>query len=168
MGVRREHKRPAVAAMVTVGGIVMLAGMFGPWVRSGAASRSSFEMVDLIDRLGFAQQGPVGPAIRSWPLAPLLVVIATVMSWRLSWRLSGRVASAIAVFAGSTVGGVGLAVANVPESVMLGARWGALVTAAGGVLMMLGGIVGLLRSGAGSIWQDASDVPDAALVEDIP
>jgi hypothetical protein len=141
---------------VSIGGVTMVVGMFGPWVRSGAASRSSFEMLDLIERLGFARGGPVGLVVRVWPLAPLLVVSAVVLTW---W-MGGRAAAIVAMAAGTVVGGVGLAIQAAPESSLVGVRWGAAMTAVGGLVTLIGGALGLASS-------RPSAVPDAAALEDL-
>lgn len=70
--------------LVTAGAAVALAGTFLPWVRSGAAERTSFEVFDLVERLGFSPDGAVGWALRVWPIVPLLLVLAAVLQW---WRL---------------------------------------------------------------------------------
>ncbi|MDJ0767271.1 MAG: hypothetical protein QNJ12_00705 [Ilumatobacter sp.] len=74
--------RPHVApTLVTVAGIVTIVGTFLPWVRSGSADRSSYATFDIVDRLGFSPDGPVGWALRLWPLVPLLVVLSVVAVW---------------------------------------------------------------------------------------
>jgi hypothetical protein len=155
-----------------VAGVVMLIGMFGPWVRSGSNDRGSFEMVDLVERLGFARSGPVGLALRTWPMAPLLVVVAIVSSWWAGSRLlPSWIAAVVALVAGSTVGGVGAAVWSATPTSLIEIRWGAWVTMVGGVAMALAGVAGLLASAGKSLRSNAqedSGVPGPARHEDLP
>ncbi len=158
----------ATFGAVTLGGVVSIVGMFGPWVRTGQASRSSFELADLIVRLGFARSGPVGLAIRTWPMAPLSVVIAVVATW---W-IGGRLAAAITIAVGLVVGLVGAAVWRAPDSLLLASRWGALVTAIGAALMVGGGVltvatIGAIDRAAGAGEPAASAVPEPAPLEDL-
>jgi len=168
MPVSAGHRRSIAIGAVTLGGVVSIVGMFGPWVHSGSASRSSFELADVVVRLGYARGGPIGLALRTWPMAPLSVVIAIVATW---W-IGGRVAAAIAVVVGLVVSLVGAAVWSAPDSILLGSRWGSLVSALGGATMVVGGAMSLFaldtpsRSGAAPT-PVGSLVPDAAPLEDL-
>ena len=65
----------------TVGGVVLLAGTFLPWVRSGTRERSSYDLLGLVDRLGFAPDGWMAFFVRWWPIVPLLTTVAVVAAW---------------------------------------------------------------------------------------
>ena len=86
MPARTGPGRSIATGTVTAGGVIAIVGMFGPWVHTGAASRSSFELADLVARLGYARGGPIGLALRTWPLAPLSVVVAVVVTWWIGGR----------------------------------------------------------------------------------
>jgi hypothetical protein len=155
MPARADHTLSAMSAhagtgrsialgAVTVGGVVAIAGMFGPWVRTGTASRSSFELADLVVRLGYARGGPIGLALRTWPMAPLSAVVAVVATW---W-VGGRIAAAVTVVVGLAIGLVGTAVWRAPDSLLIASRWGCLVTALGAATMVAGGITGARRRAA--------------------
>ena len=131
LGVRRWG-----VGLVTVGGTAAVIAMFGPWVRSGSNYRSSFELVDLIDRLEFAPDGPVATALRSWPCAPLAVIVTVVLA---NW-IGGRVIGVLALAVGLTIGAVGVAVRRVPEATLIGSGWGSSLAALGGLFMVLGAI----------------------------
>jgi hypothetical protein len=169
MAVSNGVRRSIALGAVTVGGVVAIAGMFGPWVRTGSASRSSFELADLVVRLGYARSGPVGLALRTWPMAPLSVVVAVVATW---W-IGGRVAAGITIVVGMIIGLVGAAVWNAPDSILLGSRWGSLVTALGAATMVVGGVVSLfvLVRPAGALDDRTASagslVPDASPLEDL-
>lgn len=155
--------RATALGLVTVGGIVAIAGMFGPWVYSGAATRSSFELADLVERLGFARRGLVGRGIRSWPMAPLLVVAGMVPMW---W-FGGRIAAALSIAAGVMVGLVGAAVWTAPDSRLFGSEWGSLVTAIGAGALAAGGVVEVVGRSTGSR-RAPSAVAAGSLVPDTP
>jgi hypothetical protein len=74
--------------------------MAAPWVYSGSVSRSSFQLLGLIDRLGFAPNGPLRLAIQWWPLAPLMLSISVLL---LYWNQS-RIGSLLGIAAGAYVG----------------------------------------------------------------
>ena len=76
-----DWRRAAPPALVSVGAAGVVLGAVSPWVRSGAAQRSSFEMAALVDRLGVAPDGPIGLAVRLWALVPLFVVTAAACVW---------------------------------------------------------------------------------------
>ena len=66
-----------------------------PWLRTGERRRSSYEMFGIVDRLGFSPTGPVGMAIRLWPLMPLLLAaLAAVAAWW-GWRRVAAPSSAV-------------------------------------------------------------------------
>ena len=60
------------------GALVVLTGSFLPWLASGSAERSSYDLFGIVERLGFAPDGAVGWAVRLWPLLPLLLVVTVV------------------------------------------------------------------------------------------
>ena len=151
----RSSVRRLGVRLVTVGGVLVVIAMFGPWVRSGSNERNSFELVDLIDRLGFTPNGPIETAIRWWPLVPLLVVVAVVLT---IW-LGGRTGAIVAIVVGGAVGVVGVAMRTVPETPLIGTGWGSAVDAIGGLLMVAGGTTLLLS-------RRLSAVPDPAGFED--
>jgi len=120
--------------LFTVAAAGALAGSFGPWLRSGASTRSSFELLDLVERLGFAPGGPFTVAIRAWPLVPLLTVVAVVACW-------GR-RTTLAFWAGMIgalyVGGVALGVRNAPSAGLVRTGWGVDVSLVSSVVLLIG------------------------------
>ena len=100
---RRSHGVGLV--VLTALGVACVGGTFLPWLRTGSRTRSSYELFELVERLGFAPDGVVGVLLRMWPVVPLLVTSAVVLNW---WRhlLSGAVAATLAA---CYVGGVSIA-----------------------------------------------------------
>ena len=116
----------------------MLVGSFLPWLASGTADRSSYDLLGVVDRLGFSPDGVVGWAVRLWPLLPLLLVV-TVISHHVrtdvTWLPAVRSASTAvtACYAGS----VALAVRLAPDVGLFRPRIGPWVTLAGALLLAL-------------------------------
>jgi hypothetical protein len=125
----------------------MLVGTFLGWVRSGSASRSSYDVFGLVERLGFSPDGLVGWALRLWPLVPMLLVLCVVSWWWRPDHAGGR-AIRIALTAVSAVyaGGTALAVANAPEIGMFEVGAGPIVTVVGAVVLLAGTAVEPLAS----------------------
>jgi uncharacterized membrane protein len=122
--------------LVTIGAVVVVIGSAMPWLRTGQRRRSSFEVFGLVDRLGFSPSGPIGWAVRLWPIVPLLVVLAAALAW-----LAGSWSLPVALVAVLYAGGTGVAVANVDGQNLIGIEDGPLVTALGASLLLLGAVV---------------------------
>lgn len=135
----------AGATILSAGAGCALVGTFMTWVRSGAAKRSSYDVFDLVERLGFSSGGVVGWALRLWPLVPLLLV-ATVVCWWWPAR-SGAWTAARLTFSAISVlyaGGTALAVATVREVGLLTIGAGPAVTVVGAGLVAAGSAIAML------------------------
>lgn len=148
----KPERRPELIGVLvlTAGALSALVGTFLPWVRSGATTRSSYEIFDLVDRLGFTPSGLVGTALRLWPLTPLLLVLAVVATWwatdRRSWQ---RGAAAVTLAAVAYAGGTATAIRFAPDSGLLRIGVGPTVTALGAVVMLIGVGLGFSRTRSG-------------------
>jgi hypothetical protein len=151
------RRGPAVATMA-VGAAVMLGGSLMAWVRTGGARRNSYDLLSLIDRLGFAPDGPAEIALRWWPLVPLLAVVAVVATWWGWPRVGGGLGLVAAVYGGGT----GLAV-NSARSDLVRIEPGAVVTIVGAVVLAGGSIVAIVVG-----WRAADSAPLAPAAEHIP
>jgi hypothetical protein len=129
----------AGAITVSAGAAVLLVGTFLTWLRSGAIDRSSYDLFDLVDRLGFSEGGIVGWALRLWPLVPLLLVV-TVITWWAPFANSAVSAlrTGLALLASLYAGGVALAVVNAPDVALFSVGPGPFVTLIGAVVMLAG------------------------------
>jgi hypothetical protein len=131
------------------GALVVLVGSFLPWLASGTANRSSYDLLGIVDRLGFSPDGIVGWAVRLWPLLPLLLVV-TVISHHLSadavWLPVVR--STTTALAALYAGAVAIAVRLAPNVGLFEPRIGSWVTLAG-ALLLTGSFVGVRRPGWG-------------------
>lgn len=125
------------AIVLTVGAVITLAGTFMSWVESGSADRSSYEVFDIVDRLGFSPDGAVGWALRLWPLVPLALVLAVIAHWAhhpsLRWPRH-TVTSVAVVYPGVT----SVALLNAPEIGLFRVGAGPWVTLSGALVMLIG------------------------------
>ena len=114
--------------------LLTAASTFGPWARSGARVRTSYELLDVADRAGVLPSSIAGAAA-VWLLVPALaggVVLAAALA-------RARVVAALAVTLGALVGTGAVLVVRSPLPAA-GAVGPALVLATGTVV---GGLVRL-------------------------
>ncbi len=136
---------------MTIGAVATIVGSLCPWVASGSVDRSSYEVIDLIDRLGFAEAGPFGIALRAWPLMPLLVVTGTVAMW---WGLR-VVGPALSVTGGSYALTVALTVRFAPSTGLVRVRFGPAVTIVGASVLLVGTIMAMVLASRSPVDQPA-------------
>ena len=132
------RRGPAVVVMAA-GAVVMVAGSLVPWVRTGGARRNSYDLLSLVDRLGFAPDGPAEAALRWWPLIPLLAAIAVVATWW-GWPRAGGAVGVVAAIYG---GGVGLAVSRA-DPALVRVEPGPTVTFVGALILAAGSIAAIV------------------------
>jgi hypothetical protein len=125
-----------------MGATATIIGSLCPWVASGTVDRSSFEIFDLIERLGFAESGLFGIILRAWPLMPLLVVSGTVATW---WRRD-VVGAALSLGGGLYALVVALTVQLAPSTGLLRIRFGPMVTIAGASVLLAATILALVQA----------------------
>jgi len=138
-----RHRGTVGPVVVTGGALLTLIASFLGWVRSGTVHRSSYEILGLVHRLGFAPNGWTRTFIRLWPIMPLLLAVAVVAAWW-GWRW---VAAIVGIAGGAYATALGLVVASaVPESSEVGVSAAPLLTAIGGMTVIVGSLLcGLLR-----------------------
>lgn len=145
---RRSRAGDHVPSAITTGGAaVALIGTFLPWLRSGSVDRSSYEIFDLVERLGFSPNGTIAWTLRLWPLVPLLLVLGAISGWlRPADRRVRRALAVVPVAAALIVGGIALAVSLAPDIGLFRIGAGPAVTAVGGLGMLAGRLWPLVRS----------------------
>lgn len=126
-------RRAILPAVITVGAAVTIVGTFMPWLRSGDSDRNSFQLLSLLDFLGFSPDGPMGWAVRAWPLIVLICVLAAVTAWRGMWP----VAAITGIGGGSYALGLAWAVRDSATTSLLVARSGTAVTMIGGLVLVV-------------------------------
>jgi hypothetical protein len=137
-------RRAAPVAVMAAGAVLAILGALLPWLRTGGRARNSFDLLRLVDDLGFTPDGPAANVIRWWPLVPLLIVVGVVAAWW-GWARTGGI---IGLLGAAYAGAVGAVVLAAPTSGRVLARGaGPLVTTIGGVVL-LGGSVAVLVVGA--------------------
>jgi len=104
----------------TVLGGSCVVGTFLPWLHSGTRWRSSYDLLGLVDRLGFAPHGPVELLVRCWPVVPMLVVATIVLVWWRRMVLGLVAATAAALYIGGVSIAMTVAASRVPIDVGIG------------------------------------------------
>ena len=120
--------------VATIGAVVVVAGTFLPWLRSGTRERSSYEIFSLVERLGYSRSDLVGWGLRLWPIVPLLLAGSVVLLWYPRRWITGPVTVVAAVYAG----GVAAAVSSASPVSIISVEYGATVALVGSVLVALG------------------------------
>jgi hypothetical protein len=144
-------RHPARPWSISLGSVVAVVGTFLPWLRSGAASRSSYEIFALIERLGFSPDGAVGWALRLWPLVPLLFAITVVLQWTPPIHPSiGIGRRVVPIVASAYAGSVALAVRLAPEAALFSYRFGTWTTLVGAIIVLVAAATPLRRRGSGA------------------
>jgi hypothetical protein len=126
--------------MVGLGAAVALAGTFMPWLASGSVDRSSYDLIDLIDRLGFSPDGVMGVGVRAWPVVPLLLILSVVVLWQ-HLSVPGWVQITLWSVTAGYVGGTAVAVVAAPNAGLLDGRYGAWVTLVGALVLAAGAVI---------------------------
>lgn len=132
--------------MLTVSAATVLFGVFAPWLRSGSSRRSSFDLLDLAERLGFADDGVFALAVRLWPLVPL-VVVGSVVAF---WSRRDAFAAGLALLGSCYVAAVAAAVWLTPDATLVHAEWGVTASFVGAMLLFAAGATELLVTWARS------------------
>ena len=127
------------SVITTAGAAIALVGTFLPWLRSGSVDRSSYDIFDLVERLGFSPNGVVAWTLRLWPLVPLLLVLGAIALWlRPSVAWLRRSLAVIPVLGAVIVGGIALAVALAPDIGLFRIGFGPWCCLGGSVVMLVG------------------------------
>ena len=134
----RERRHLLGPVLMSFGAAIAVVASFRPWVHSGTTGRSSYDLLGLIHRLGFAPQGPIRWAVRAWPLMPLLATVAVVAVW---WgcRALGAVFGLLAGIYAGVLGAVLTSAA--PDTRALSVSRAPVATAIGAALLVLGSLV---------------------------
>jgi len=131
--------RPWSVTLVAAGSLAALAGSFMPWLTSGSVDRSSYDLLDLLDRLGFASGGAMDIALTIWPVVPLLLVVSIIAA--LVPRVPSVVGVALWTSTGLYVGLVSVGVLAAPGAALLRVRFGVWVSFIGALVMLAGTVV---------------------------
>ena len=122
------------------GALVVIVGSLLPWLRTGGRRRHSYDLFELVERLGFAPGSVAAALLRWWPVVPLLAVGSVVAA---GWGLL-RIGGFLGIGAAMYAGGTALVVILAPSGRSIGAQFGAVVTAVGGLLLLVGGAAALV------------------------
>ncbi len=123
----RADRAALVIFAVVSGAAVAVA--FAPWLRTGTARRTSFQVVAASDHLDVLSAGLQTVVAGVWAFLPLLVVLAVLAATIGRWRL----AAGLALLAGLIEAAFGLLVIHAPRS----ADWGATAGLAIGLALVV-------------------------------
>jgi len=127
---------------MAVGAAVVVTGTLLPWVRTGGRRRNSYDVLELVERLGFAPDGAAATALRWWPVVTVLVVLAVVATWWGWPRLGGATGLVAAGYAGTMA-----AVVAFRGSAIVRVEVGPTVTIVGAVVLAAGSAAALTNGG---------------------
>jgi hypothetical protein len=130
---------------MAAGAAVVVIGTLLPWVRTGGRRRNSYDVLDLVERLGFASDGAAATALRWWPVVTVLVGFAVVATWWGWPRLGGATGLVAAGYAGTMA-----AVVAFRGSALVRVEVGTTVTIVGAVVLAAGSVAALTDALAGS------------------
>lgn len=137
--------------VMSAGGAVAVGASFADWLRTGEVQRSSYEILGLVDRLGFAPDGPIRTLVRAWPLMPLLMATAVVAAW---WGLR-HLGASFGLIGGLYAGALSVAVARAaPDRRLISVTAAPEVTALGAAMVVVGSLL-TIWSGVPSAHADA-------------
>ena len=125
---------PRPRGVVVIGATVMLVGTFLPWLRSGSVDRSSYDLIELVDRLGYASGGAMDLALTLWPIVPLLLVVSIIVA--VTSRVPVAAVVALWTLTASYVGATAIALVAAPGASLLQVRYGVWVSVAGTLLVL--------------------------------
>ncbi len=132
--------------LVGSGAAVALIGTFLPWLSSGSVPRSSYELFELVERLGFSGDGPIAWVLRLWVFVPLLLVLSAVVQGvprNDPW--ANRIRWVLPMVAVVYVGGIAGILRLAPEVALFRPRFGIWITLLGAATMVLGLVLGRHR-----------------------
>jgi len=138
---------------MAVGAAVVVIGTLLPWVRTGGRRRNSYDLLVLVERLGFTPDGATATALRWWPLLPVLVVAAVVAAWW-GWL---RVGGATGLVAAGYAGTISVLVVR-GGSALVRVQAGTTLTIIGAVVLAAGSVAAL-ASGSGAPVRPRSSAP---------
>ncbi len=145
-----------VASVAAVGLVAIVAGMFLPWFRSGAVLRDSFELVGVIQTLGFLRGQALELLLYAW-FGIIPGVTLSIAAYALGFR---RTAATLCLFFSIITGTIsgGATVESDGDSPLGVASAGPTVTLIGSALAVLGA-VGIFVSRRRSARKNAGGEP---------
>ncbi|HEU5475228.1 MAG TPA: hypothetical protein VFV67_31680 [Actinophytocola sp.] len=138
--VRSRPGPPGTAGAVAAGaGLVLVAaGTFLPWFRSGVVLRNSYEVIGLLRTIGLLDGGPFELALAAWTMTIPMITLC-VAAYALGFRRTAATLTATVAIICGTVGGIA-AVESGNNRVIAGL--GPMVVFVGGVVALIG-VVGM-------------------------
>lgn len=140
---RRSARGVAVQLLGITGLVVLVAGTFLPWLRSGDARRNSYQTGGTLRRL-LDLHGVLDVAVSAWPFAGLTCA-AVVALFAVGLR---RCAAALGLVTALAMGSVAIAALRVDSNAFVRpVRFGPAVTLAGAIMVLGAATLMLISAG---------------------
>ncbi|MGH3859569.1 hypothetical protein [Actinokineospora sp.] len=132
--------RGAATAVIAAAGLVaVVAGMFLPWFRSGSVLRDSFQLIGVIQTLGFLRGDVLELLLYVWfGLVPVVTLSVVAYTFGLR-RTSATICVVLTIFTG-TISGVATVESGGEESSLGIAGTGPTVTLIGSSVALIGAL----------------------------
>ncbi|HVK26352.1 MAG TPA: hypothetical protein VM677_33795 [Actinokineospora sp.] len=138
----------AAAAVAGVGVVAVVVGMFLPWFRSGTVLRDSFQIIGVIQSLGFLRGDTLELLLYAW-FAVIPAVTLSIVAYTLGLsRTAATIGAVLAIFTGTISGGATVESGGGESSLGI-AGTGPTVTLIGSLVALVGAVgifVGRRRS----------------------
>lgn len=132
-------QRPVAATVGCIGLVVLVAGTFLPWLRSGAAVRNSYQTVGIGRRLTVLGEGVFNVVTAAWPAVGIAAALCAAL-YVLGARRSASVATLLLAVVAGTVATLAMVVLPGSESAIRVIAVGPMVTLAGAILAVVGAL----------------------------
>ncbi|MFJ8815043.1 hypothetical protein [Amycolatopsis thermoflava] len=142
---QRSRVGPVVA---TLGLVLVVAGTFLPWFRSGSVSRSSYAAAGLADRLALLDDPLAGSALRAWVAVPALAAACLVLLV-CGLARTGATLTALLAITGGTVALIATVQGGGTTGVVSVALAGPVTTLCGSALALAGAVGTFITARAG-------------------
>jgi membrane associated rhomboid family serine protease len=134
------HRQPIVAAVLGGAGLVVLvAGTFLPWLRSGEVVRNSYQTVGIGRRLTLLEDGVLGVLTAAWPAVGIAAALCAAL-YVIGARRSAAVATLLLTVVAGTVATLAMVVLPGSESTIRVIAVGPIVTLVGAILAVVGAL----------------------------
>ena len=128
--------------LVALGGcglLLLVAGTFLPWLRSGSVLRNSYQTVRIARRLSALGDGVQGVLTAAWPAVGVVAALGAALYVLGARRIAAVAIALLAVFAG-TVAMLAMVLLPASESTVRVIPAGPVVTLGGAILALVGAL----------------------------
>lgn len=131
--------RHTPAAVAGAGLVLLVAGTFLPWLRSGSVLRNSYQTVGIARRLTALGEGVQGVLTAAWPAVGIVAALCAAI-YVVGARRTAAVASSLLAAIAGTVATLAMVLLPANESTVRVIAAGPVVTLGGAVLALVGAL----------------------------